>query len=199
MVLKRIFDIVFSFSVIIILLPVFVIISILIIIDDGFPIFYLQERVGKNFKIFKLIKFRTMYKDADKKGLLTVGSKDNRITRTGYFLRKYKLDELPQFFNVLKGDMSIVGPRPEVKKYVDLYNDTQKQVLSVKPGITDGASLKYIDENDILSPSEHPEQIYIEKIMPEKLTINLQYIQKQNLLYDFKIIMKTFLKMFFRQ
>ncbi len=182
-----------------ILLPVFVIISILIIIDDGLPIFYSQERVGKNFHIFKLIKFRTMYKNSDKKGLLTTSTKDKRITRVGYYLRKYKLDELPQFINVLKGDMSIVGPRPEVKKYVDLYNDEQKKVLSVKPGITDEASLKYIDESRILEASENPEKLYIEKIMPEKLKINLQYIEQQNFLYDLKIIKKTFIKIFFRK
>lgn len=197
--LKRLFDIVFSALVLIVLLPVFIVIAILIIIDDGFPVFYLQERIGKNFIPFKLIKFRTMYKNADKKGLLTVGSKDNRITRTGFFLRKYKLDELPQFINVLKGDMSIVGPRPEVKKYVDLYNEEQKKVLSVKPGITDEASLKYIDESDILAESENPEEIYIKKIMPEKLRINLEYIEKQNFFYDMKLIFQTFFKMFFRQ
>lgn len=197
--LKRLFDIVFSVLVLIVLLPVFIVIAILIIIDDGFPVFYLQERIGKNFIPFKLIKFRTMYKNADKKGLLTVGSKDNRITKTGFFLRKYKLDELPQFINVLKGDMSIVGPRPEVKKYVDLYNEEQKKVLSVKPGITDEASLKYIDESDILAQSENPEVIYIEKIMPEKLRINLEYIEKQNFFYDMKLIFQTFFKMFFRQ
>lgn len=196
--IKRIFDIIFSLIVLIFLLPVFIVISISILIDDGWPVFYVQERVGKNFRLFKLIKFRTMYKHSDKKGLLTTSSKDKRITRTGYYLRKYKLDELPQFINVLKGDMSIVGPRPEVKKYVDLYNEEQKKVLSVKPGITDEASLKYIDENVILEQSENPEKAYIEKIMPEKLDINLQYIEKQSFFYDLKIIIRTFIKMFFR-
>jgi len=172
--LKRLFDIVFSIIILIVLFPLFLIISLWIIIDDGFPVFYLQERIGKDFKPFKLIKFRTMYKDADKKGLLTVSSKDNRITPSGYYLRKFKLDELPQFINVLKGEMSIVGPRPEVKKYVELYNDEQKKVLSVKPGITDEASLKYIDENDVLARSENPEWTYINEVMPEKLKINLQ-------------------------
>jgi len=196
--LKRLFDIVFSIIILIVLFPLFLIISLWIIIDDGFPVFYLQERIGKDFKPFKLIKFRTMYKDADKKGLLTVSSKDNRITPSGYYLRKFKLDELPQFINVLKGEMSIVGPRPEVKKYVELYNDEQKKVLSVKPGITDEASLKYIDENDVLARSENPEWTYINEVMPEKLKINLQYIKNQNLLYDLKIILWTAKKMFFR-
>lgn len=197
--IKRIFDIFFSLVILSILLPLFILISIAIVIDDGLPVFYLQERIGKNFQPFKLFKFRTMYKDSDKKGLLTISSRDSRITRIGFYLRKYKLDELPQFINVLKGDMSIVGPRPEVKKYVDLYNDEQKKVLSVKPGITDEASLKYIDENDILAKSENPEKTYIEKIMPEKLKINLEYIENQNLLYDVKIIIRTFLKILFRQ
>ncbi|MCX8144590.1 MAG: sugar transferase [Bacteroidia bacterium] len=196
--LKRLFDIVFSIIILIVLFPLFLIISLWIIIDDGFPVFYLQERIGKDFKPFKLIKFRTMYKDADKKGLLTVSSKDNRITPSGYYLRKFKLDELPQFINVLKGEMSIVGPRPEVKKYVELYNDEQKKVLSVKPGITDEASLKYIDENDVLARSENPEWTYINEVMPEKLKINLKYIKNQNLLYDLKIIFWTAKKMFFR-
>ena len=196
--LKRLFDIVFSIIILIVLFPLFLIISLWIIIDDGFPVFYLQERIGKDFKPFKLIKFRTMYKDADKKGLLTVSSKDNRITPSGYYLRKFKLDELPQFINVLKEEMSIVGPRPEVKKYVELYNDDQKKVLSVKPGITDEASLKYIDENDVLAHSENPEWTYINEVMPEKLKINLQYIKNQNLLYDLKIIFWTAKKMFFR-
>lgn len=181
------------------LLPVWLIICLAIIIDDGFPIFYLQERIGRDFKPFYLIKFRTMYKNADKKGLLTVGSKDSRITRVGYYLRKYKLDELPQFINVLKGDMSIVGPRPEVRKYVEMYDDIQKKVLSVKPGITDEASLKYIDENDVLAKSENPERDYIEKIMPEKLEINLNYIENMSVWRDIKIIFKTALRMFFRQ
>ncbi|RME14103.1 MAG: sugar transferase [Bacteroidetes bacterium] len=197
--LKRGIDIFFSLLILILLLPVFLIIGVLILWDDGFPVFYRQKRIGRNFKPFDLIKFRTMYKDADKKGLLTVGSKDSRVTRVGYYLRKYKLDELPQFINVLKGDMSIVGPRPEVPKYVALYNERQKRVLSVRPGITDEASLKYIDESDVLAKSDNPERDYIEKIMPEKLEINLNYIENSSILYDIKIIIKTALRMFFRQ
>ncbi len=197
--IKRLFDILFSLVALILLLPVFVIIAIAIIIDDGFPVFYLQERIGKNFRSFKLFKFRTMYKNADKMGYLTIGSKDPRVTKVGYYLRKYKLDELPQFINVLIGDMSIVGPRPEVKKYVDLYNEQQKKVLSIKPGITDYASIKYINENEILAHSENPEKTYIQEVMPEKLKINLEYIEKQNVLEDIKIILKTFTKILSKQ
>ncbi len=198
MFLKRLFDILFSVIILIVLSPIFILVSILIIIDNGFPIFYLQKRVGKHFQEFNLIKFRSMKKNADKKGLLTVGSNDNRITQIGYYLRKLKIDELPQFINVLKGEMSVVGPRPEVKKYVDLYTNEQKLVLSIKPGITDYASLKYIDENDILSQSENPEKTYINKVMPEKLSINLEYIHHYSFWSDIKIIAQTFFKMFFR-
>ena len=197
--IKWLFDILFSLIILIVLLPLFILIALWILIEDGWPVFYLQERVGKNGSSFYLIKFRTMYKNADKKGLLTISSKDPRITSSGYYLRKYKLDELPQFINVLKGDMSIVGPRPEVRKYVRLYSEEQKKVLSVKPGITDEASLKYINENDILAQSADPERTYVEQIMPEKLSINLEYLKKQSFLYDLKIIFQTFLKIFFRQ
>ncbi len=150
------------------------------IISCGFPVFYLQTRVGLNGKDFKLFKFRTMHKDSDKKGLLTVGGRDPRVTTIGYYLRKYKLDELPQLFNVLFGTMSLVGPRPEVRKYVDLYTKEQQQVLSVKPGITDFASLEYINENDLLAKSSDPEKIYIDEIMPAKLALNSKYIQQQS-------------------
>lgn len=164
------------------------------IVSCGFPLFYLQIRVGKNGKDFKLFKFRTMHLDADKKGLLTVGGRDPRVTSIGYYLRKYKLDELPQLFNVLFGTMSLVGPRPEVRKYVDLYTKEQQQVLSVKPGITDFASLEYINENDLLAKSNNPEKTYIEEIMPAKLALNMKYIQQQSILVDFKIILNTIFK-----
>jgi lipopolysaccharide/colanic/teichoic acid biosynthesis glycosyltransferase len=165
--------------------------AILIIIDSGFPVFYCQKRVGKGFADFSLLKFRTMRPDSDKKSLLTVGTRDSRITRIGYFLRKYKIDELPQLFNVFIGDMSLVGPRPEVRKYVKMYNAEQKKVLSVKPGITDYASIEYSNENKILSQSENPELLYINEIMPAKLKLNLKYIQDQSLTTDLKIIFKT--------
>lgn len=164
------------------------------IVTCGSPIFYLQTRVGKNNKDFKLFKFRTMHLDADKKGLLTVGGRDPRVTKIGYYLRKYKLDELPQLFNVLFGTMSLVGPRPEVRKYVDLYTPEQQKVLSVKPGITDFASLEYINENELLAQSVNPEQTYINDIMPAKLALNAKYIKQQGLFVDFKIIFNTILK-----
>jgi lipopolysaccharide/colanic/teichoic acid biosynthesis glycosyltransferase len=192
--IKRLFDIVASLVGIIILLPFFVVICIAMIFSCGFPLFYLQTRVGKNGKDFKLFKFRTMHLNADKKGLLTVGGRDPRVTKIGYYLRKYKLDELPQLFNVLFGTMSLVGPRPEVRKYVDLYTKDQQLVLSVKPGITDFASLEYINENDLLAKSDTPDRTYINEIMPTKLALNAKYIQQQSVLVDFKIIVNTIFK-----
>ncbi len=191
---KRLFDILFSLIGLIILFPFFIIIALLIIIDSRGGIFYKQLRVGKNNKDFYLFKFRSMTTDADKLGLLTVGGKDNRITKIGYYIRKYKIDELPQLINVLIGNMSLVGPRPEVRKYVDLYNEEQKKVLLVKPGITDYASIEYSNENEILGKVENPEQIYINEIMPEKLRLNLKYISERGLLTDVKIILKTIKK-----
>jgi lipopolysaccharide/colanic/teichoic acid biosynthesis glycosyltransferase len=138
-----------------------------------------------------------MYKDADKKGLLTVGGRDPRITPIGYYLRKYKLDELPQLFNVLFGTMSLVGPRPEVRKYVDLYNDDQKKVLTVKPGITDYASLEYFDENELLGKSKDPEQTYINRVMPAKLELNKKYIREAGLGTDIRIIFGTLKRIIF--
>lgn len=143
---------------------------------------------------FKLFKFRTMHKDADKRGLLTVGGRDPRITAIGYYLRKYKLDELPQLFNVLFGSMSLVGPRPEVRKYVDMYSAEQMRVLSVQPGITDFASLEYINENDLLAKSSNPEETYIKEVMPAKLTLNMKYINTKSLAVDLKIIFDTIRK-----
>ena len=189
--LKRFFDIVCSLAGILILLPFFILISLFVILDSRGGVFYRQVRVGKNNKDFFLLKFRTMQTGADKKGLLTVGSKDSRVTRMGYYLRKYKLDELPQLFNVLFGSMSLVGPRPEVRKYVDLYNNEQQQVLSVKPGITDYASIEYANENEILAKAENPEQTYINEIMPHKLLLNLKYIKEQGFVTDIKIIFRT--------
>jgi lipopolysaccharide/colanic/teichoic acid biosynthesis glycosyltransferase len=192
--LKRLFDILASLTGIVILSPFFLIIVLLMIISSGFPVFYLQTRVGLRGRDFKLFKFRTMHKDSDKKGLLTVGGRDPRVTAIGYYLRKYKLDELPQLFNVLFGTMSLVGPRPEVRKYVDMYTKEQQQVLSVKPGITDFASLEYINENELLAQSANPEQTYIQEIMPAKLALNMKYIKQQGLGVDMKIIFSTISK-----
>ncbi len=175
-------------------MPFFLCLALAIVINSGFPVFYLQSRVGKNNRNFKLFKFRTMQSGADKKGLLTVGGRDPRVTGVGYYLRKYKLDELPQLFNVLIGNMSLVGPRPEVRKYVDLYNAEQMAVLSVKPGITDLASLKFINENDLLAQSSDPEKTYIEEIMPEKLALNKEYIQRHDFSMDLRIIFSTLKK-----
>ncbi len=192
--LKRIFDFVFSLIGLIILSPLFFVISLLIIFDSKGGVFYIQKRIGKNFIEFGIIKFRTMRPDSDKRGLLTVGGRDSRITKAGYFLRKYKLDELPQLINVFKGEMSFVGPRPEVKKYVDLYNEEQKKVLMVKPGITDNASIEFSNENEILGKYADAEKAYIEIVMPAKLNLNLNYINQQNFINDMKIILKTIFK-----
>ena len=190
---KRLFDLFFSIIGLILLFPLFIIISIWIKFDSKGPVFYKQNRVGKNFIDFKLIKFRTMKINSDKAGLLTIG-KDSRITRLGFLLRRYKLDELPQLFNVFEGKMSLVGPRPEVRKFVELYNKEQRCILSIKPGITDFASLKFRNENDILAKSDLPEQFYIKEIMPVKLNINLNYIRNNNIFIDIKIIILTLFK-----
>jgi lipopolysaccharide/colanic/teichoic acid biosynthesis glycosyltransferase len=187
----RFFDFFFTVLGLIILSPLFLIVAIWIKLDSSGPVFYRQTRVGKNNKDFKLLKFRSMVTDSDKKGLITVGGRDPRVTKSGYLIRKYKLDELPQLLNVLIGDMSLVGPRPEVRKYVDLYNETQRKVLSVKPGITDYASIEYIDENEILGRAENPEKVYIEHIMPEKIKYNMKYIQNRSVKEYFKIIFLT--------
>ena len=190
----RFFDFILSLVGLVVLAPIFIVLAIWIKIDSKGPVFYKQVRVGQNGIDFGLFKFRSMVVDADKKGLITVGGRDPRITRSGYFIRKYKLDELPQLINVLVGDMSLVGPRPEVRKYVDLYTDEQQKVLSVKPGITDYASIEYMDENEILGKSSDPEKTYIEEIMPEKIKYNMKYISNKNLFEYFKIILLTVLK-----
>lgn len=188
---KRLFDIVFSLLALAILFPFLIIIYFSVLIGSGLPVFYQQKRMGKNKKEFGLIKFRTMFTGSDKKGLITVGEKDNRVTRIGHFLRKYKLDELPQFVNILIGNMSVVGPRPEVKKYVLLYTKEQLIVLSVRPGLTDPASLEFVNESEILAKYPDPEKAYIDEIMPKKLEMNLDYIENRNFLGDLKIILKT--------
>lgn len=190
----RFFDFILSLVGLVVLAPIFIVLAIWIKTDSRGPVFYKQVRVGQNGIDFGLFKFRSMVVDADKKGLITVGGRDPRITRSGYFIRKYKLDELPQLINVLLGDMSLVGPRPEVRKYVDLYTDEQQKVLSVKPGITDYASIEYMDENEILGKSSDPEKTYIEEIMPEKIKYNMKYIQNKNVSEYFKIIFLTLLK-----
>lgn len=194
--MKRLFDIVASFIGLLILLPLFLFLGIWISMESRGGVFYKQIRVGRNGVDFKLWKFRSMVPDADKKGLLTVGGRDPRITRAGYFLRKYKLDELPQLINVLLGDMSLVGPRPEVRKYVDLYSDEQRNVLSVRPGITDYASVEYFEENELLAKSGNPEETYIKEVMPAKLRLNQRYIHEAGLITDIGIILKTIRRIF---
>lgn len=188
----RFFDILFSIIGLVLLSPLFTVLYLLIRIESQGGGFYSQERIGKNGKPFKLFKFRSMRIGSDKKGLITIGEKDNRITKTGFILRKYKLDELPQLWNVFIGDMSLVGPRPEVEKYTDLYTEEQKQVLQVRPGITDWASIKYVDENKILGESKDPDDAYVNLIMPNKIKLNMVYIQHQTLGEYFKIIFTTF-------
>lgn len=194
--IKRIFDIVASSIVILFFIPFFIVIAIWIKLDSPGEIFFKQERVGKNNVDFLIFKFRTMKLNAESSGKITIGVRDSRITQIGFFLRKYKLDELPQLINILKGDMSIVGPRPEVREYVNLYTPLQLKVLDVKPGLTDYASLQYINENEILGRSKDPYQAYIQEIMPAKLNLNLKYIEDKNFFVDFIIIIKTILKIF---
>lgn len=188
----RFFDILFSLTGILLLSPVFLVLYIAICLESRGGGFYRQLRVGRNGKDFYVYKFRSMRTGADKHGLITVGGRDPRITRIGYFIRKYKLDELPQLFNVLKGDMSLVGPRPEVRRYVTLYTEEQRKVLSVRPGITDYASIEYVDENTILGHAEDADKAYIELIMPDKIKYNMMYINNRSLKEYFKIIILTF-------
>lgn len=190
--MKRLFDIVASGCGLLVLSPVFLILAIWIKLDSKGPVFYRQVRVGRNNKDFKLFKFRSMRVGADKKGLITVGGHDPRVTRSGYYIRKYKLDEFPQLINVFLGDMSLVGPRPEVRKYVDMYTPEQMHVLDVRPGITSLASIRYRNENDILAAAEDPDKCYIETVMPDKLAIDLEYVAKHSFFYDVKLIFMTF-------
>jgi len=188
----RFFDILFALLGLILLSPVFIIIAICIKLGSKGPVFFRQVRIGKDGKEFGLYKFRSMYVDAEKRGQLTVGGKDSRITPMGYYIRKFKIDELPQFINVLKGEMSFVGPRPEVKRYVDLYTPEQREVLKVRPGITDLASVVYRNENELLASAADPEQFYIEEVMPRKIELNRKYINNRNLYTYFSILFQTF-------
>jgi lipopolysaccharide/colanic/teichoic acid biosynthesis glycosyltransferase len=193
-IVKRLFDIIISFVGLVILSPILLVISITIKLTSSGPIFFKQIRVGRYEKNFKILKFRTMVVDAEKKGAQITVGRDSRITGIGHFLRKYKLDELPQLFNVLVGDMSLVGPRPEVPKYTQYYNKEQRSIFQIRPGITDYASIKYSDENELLAKSSQPEKTYIEEIMVDKLNLNLQYLRERSVVTDIKIIMNTILK-----
>ncbi len=189
--MKRSFDIFFSFIGLIILWPFFVVIALLIKLDSVGPVFFRQERVGRNFKAFRIYKFRTMKVDAENGGpQITVGG-DKRVTKIGKILRKHKIDELPQLINVLKGEMSFVGPRPEVRKYVELFKSDYKKLLKIRPGITDPSSLKYSKEEDVLSLSKNWEEDYVKVILPEKIKLSSHYVDNHNFLTDLSLIFKT--------
>ena len=188
---KRIFDIVVSSFFLVLFAPTLCGIALLVALDSRGGVLYKQVRVGKDGKLFRILKFRTMRPASDQKGLITVGDRDPRVTRIGFYLRKYKLDELPQFLNVWLGEMSMVGPRPEVPHYTAMYNAAQQQVLTVTPGITDLAAIEYADESELLAQSPDPEQTYITEIMPTKLRLNLQYIATQNMATDLRILWQT--------
>lgn len=194
--MKRLFDIIFAIIVLICFLPIGIFLSLWILFESPGGIFFAQNRVGRNGVTFRLLKFRSMYVDAESLGRITVGARDARITKVGYYLRKYKLDEFPQFINVLKGEMSIVGPRPEVQEYVDLYTEDQRKILQVKPGITDLASLAYFHENELLAKSKNPQQTYINEVLPAKIALNEKYLENPNLFMDLSIILKTVGKIF---
>ena len=192
--MKRLLDVLFSLSGLILLSPLIIYSAIRVKMDTTGKVFYKQKRVGKHGREFYLYKFRTMHANSDKVDLLTYGGDDPRITPFGSFLRKYKLDELPQLFNVLRGDMSIVGPRPEVKRYTDLYTVDQRKILNVRPGITDNASITFIDENNLLAAQPDPEKYYIEQVMPEKIRLNQSFISSPTLFNYLRIIALTIKK-----
>ncbi len=191
--MKRLFDILFAVGVLLLFFPFGLFIALWIGLESKGGVFYKQERIGRFGVPFQMFKFRSMRPNADLSGKLTIG-RDPRITRAGAFIRKYKLDEFPQFINVLKGDMSIVGPRPEVREYVELYSEEQREILKVKPGITDYASIEYFKENELLGQSSDPNLTYIEEIMPAKIALNKKYLQNPGLRTDLKVIWLTFKK-----
>ena len=190
--MKRLFDIIASACGLLVLSPVFLIMAIWIKQDSNGPVFYRQVRVGRHNKDFRIFKFRSMRVGAEKGGLVTIGGRDPRITRSGYFIRKYKLDEFPQLINVFLGEMSVVGPRPEVRHYVNYWTPEQMHVLDVRPGITDPASIKFRNENELMEKAEDPEDYYINVIMQEKIKLYLEYIQNASCWSDIKLIFKTF-------
>ena len=190
--MKRLFDIVASGFGLLILSPLLLLVAIWIKLDSEGPVFFRQVRVGRYNKDFRIFKFRSMRVGSDKGSLVTIGGRDPRVTRSGYFIRKFKIDELPQLINVLIGDMSLVGPRPEVRHYVNYWTEEQMHVLDVRPGITDPASIKYRNENELLENANNPEKFYIEVIMQEKIGLYLHYVKNASLGYDIKLIFQTF-------
>lgn len=195
---KRVFDLLFAAMALLLCFPILVIIALLIKLIDKGAVFYQQERIGKNQKIFTIYKFKTMQAGSQKKGLLTIGDSDNRITKMGFFLRKYKLDELPQFINVLIGNMSIVGPRPELPYYVKFFSKADLCIFNLKPGLTSLASIKFRNEAELLKKAKNPEAYYIKTILPEKLKLDKHYVWKHNLFMDINIIFNTFMVVFFK-
>lgn len=187
----RFFDLLISFLGILLFSPILVIVSLFIIIDSKLPVFFTQNRVGRYNRDFKVIKFRTMFVNEENNSFLTLNKSGNKVTRIGHFLRKSKIDELPQLVNVLKGDMSLVGPRPELRKFVNMYNDEQREILMMKPGMTDYASIKFFNEDILLSASDNPEDLYIKKILPEKIILNRLYFRNYSVKEYFKIIFIT--------
>jgi lipopolysaccharide/colanic/teichoic acid biosynthesis glycosyltransferase len=194
--MKRLFDIFFSLVLLLLLMPLLLVFGLAVALTSPGGAFFRQVRVGRGGTEFKLLKFRSMRTGSEAKGQLTIGGRDPRITAVGYFLRKTKLDELPQLWNVLVGDMSVVGPRPEVPRYVAMYNTEQRAVLTVRPGITGMASIDYIDENEILARSPDPEKVYVQEVMPAKLALDLRYVRKQNFALDMRIILITIRRVF---
>ena len=190
--MKRVFDVIASACGLLVLSPIFIIMALWIKLDSEGPVFYRQVRVGKNNKDFRIFKFRSMRVGSDKGSLVTIGGRDPRITNSGYFIRKYKFDEFPQLINVFMGDMSLVGPRPEVRHYVNYWTDKQMQVLNVCPGITDPASIKFRNENELMEKAEDPEDYYINVIMQEKIRLYLEYVENASFWYDIKLIFQTF-------
>lgn len=190
--MKRLFDVVASGVGLLLLSPLFLLVAIWIKLDSPGPVFYRQVRVGRYNRDFRIFKFRSMRVGADKGSLVTIGGRDPRVTRSGYFIRKFKIDELPQLINVFIGDMSLVGPRPEVRHYVDYWTKEQLRVLEVRPGITDPASIKFRNENELLEKADDPEKYYIEVIMQEKLRLYLEYVENHSFWYDMKLIFQTF-------
>lgn len=190
--MKRLFDILASGCGLLVLSPIFIIVAIWIKLDSPGPVFYRQTRVGRHNKDFRIFKFRSMRVGSDKGSLVTIGGRDPRVTRSGYFIRKFKIDELPQLINVFTGDMSLVGPRPEVRHYVNYWTPEQMRVLDVRPGITDPASIRFRNENELLEKARDPERYYIDVIMQEKIKLYLEYVEKSSFWYDIKLIFQTF-------
>ncbi|GAA3641712.1 sugar transferase [Flavivirga jejuensis] len=196
--LKRSFDVILSVIGLFVLAPFLILIAVLIKLDSKGPVLFVQGRVGRNNIDFNIFKFRTMHVLSQKKGLLTLGNNDSRITKVGYLLRRYKIDEFPQLINILKGDMSFVGPRPELRYYVNFYNEDDMRIFSVRPGITGLASLKYRNEVELLKAAKNPEDFFINTIIPDKLKYNKEYIRKRHFFFDLKLIFITIIKVIAR-